>query len=561
MQNTCRQCAVNFEITNDDLAFYDKISPVIKGKKYLMPPPALCPGCRERRRWTFRNQRFLYKRKCDFSGDEIISLYSPDKPYKVYKEEYIWSDEFDPLKYGRDYDLKKDFFEQFHRLRMDVPRGAMQHDGTDENCEYSTYGANNKNCYLACGCGYCMDVYYSTFCAMEKDSFDCFMCSEGELQYECLDTRKCYNCFFCMNCSECRDSIMLEDCRNCSNCICCKNLRNRSFHVFNKQVTEDEFRKLKQEFGSHKFLEEQKQKFGKWKLGLPCIYAHITNSENCDGDNIEHSKNCHNCFDIVITAENCKYCQFSGWQGLDMMDTTMCGLKSELVYEMDATVESYNCAFMNFCRNARDSYYCDNVNHCDNCFGCVNLPKHKSYCILNKQYTKDEYEDLVPKIIERMQKNGEWGEFFPSSISPFGYNETVAPEFFPLTKKEAIAKGFNWSDYESPIPEMGRVIAAKDLPDNINDVTDDILKRAVECEITKKPFRIIKQELEFYRKQNLPVPRRHHDRRHKDRMALRNPLKLWSRKCAKCGADIRTSYSPGRPEIVYCENCYLKEVY
>jgi hypothetical protein len=108
---------------------------------------------------------------------------------------------------------------------------------------------------------------------------------------------------------------------------------------------------------------------------------------------------------------------------------------------------------------------------------------------------------------------------------------------------------------------MGRVIAAKDLPDNINDVTDDILKRAVECEITKKPFRIIKQELEFYRKQNLPVPRRHHDRRHKDRMALRNPLKLWSRKCAKCGADIRTSYSPGRPEIVYCENCYLKEVY
>jgi len=30
------------------------------------------------------------------------------------------------------------------------------------------------------------------------------------------------------------------------------------------------------------------------------------------------------------------------------------------------------------------------------------------YCILNKQYSKEEYEELVPKIIEHMQKTGEW---------------------------------------------------------------------------------------------------------------------------------------------------------
>jgi len=38
----------------------------------------------------------------------------------------------------------------------------------------------------------------------------------------------------------------------------------------------------------------------------------------------------------------------------------------------------------------------------------------------------------VPKIIEHMQKMGEWGEFFPSSLSPFGYNETVAEEYYPI---------------------------------------------------------------------------------------------------------------------------------
>jgi hypothetical protein len=54
------------------------------------------------------------------------------------------------------------------------------------------------------------------------------------------------------------------------------------------------------------------------------------------------------------------------------------------------------------------------------------------------------------------------------------------------------------------------------------------------CEVSGKPFRIIKQELEFYRKHNLPIPHRHPDVRHTDRMKLRNPRKLRDRKCNKC---------------------------
>ena len=32
-----------------------------------------------------------------------------------------------------------------------------------------------------------------------------------------------------------------------------------------------------------------------------------------------------------------------------------------------------------------------------------------------------------------MQDTGERGEFFHPSLSPFGYNETVAQEYYPLT--------------------------------------------------------------------------------------------------------------------------------
>jgi hypothetical protein len=39
-----------------------------------------------------------------------------------------------------------------------------------------------------------------------------------------------------------------------------------------------------------------------------------------------------------------------------------------------------------------------------------------------------------------MQETGERGEFFHRNLSPFGYNETVANEYFPLSKEEAIAR-------------------------------------------------------------------------------------------------------------------------
>jgi hypothetical protein len=59
----------------------------------------------------------------------------------------------------------------------------------------------------------------------------------------------------------------------------------------------------------------------------------------------------------------------------------------------------------------------------------------------------------------------------------------------------------------------------------------------------------------------LPIPRRHPDQRHLDRMALRNPRKLFDRKCDKCQVDMKTTYAPERKETVYCEECYNKEVY
>jgi hypothetical protein len=207
-----------------------------------------------------------------------------------------------------------------------------------------------------------------------------------------------------------------------------------------------------------------------------------------------------------------------------------------------------------------DCWYCDSCDHGSHLFGCVGL-RHKQYCILNKQYSKEEYEKLVPNLIEHMRKTDEWGEFFPVELSPFSYNETVAQEYFPMTKNEVEKRGWKWRDQKDEMPKVTKIIPAGKLLKSIDDIPDDILNWAIQCEVTTRPFKIIKQELEFYRKMHLPVPHFHPDERHRQRMALRNPRKLWQRSCSKCGKDIQTTYAPERLEIVYCENCYLKEVY
>jgi hypothetical protein len=160
-----------------------------------------------------------------------------------------------------------------------------------------------------------------------------------------------------------------------------------------------------------------------------------------------------------------------------------------------------------------------------------------------------------------MKKGGEWGEFLPVTMSQFAFNETVSNDYFPLTKEEVEKRGWKWLDKIGETPKADKTISASKLPNGINDVPDDILNWAVECEVTKRPFKITKQELRFYRKYNIPIPHYHPDERHLQRLASRNLMKLYSRKCDKCSTEIKTTYSPDRPETVYCEHCYLKEVY
>jgi len=196
------------------------------------------------------------------------------------------------------------------------------------------------------------------------------------------------------------------------------------------------------------------------------------------------------------------------------------------------------------------------MQNCMNCFGCVGL-KHKQYCILNVQYTEEGYEVLLPKIIEHMRSTGEWGEFFPITLSNFCYNESLAQDYFPIAEEEATCSAYLWLQPDTKEYQL----SSWKIPDDISDVQDGIVGEALACESCKKNYKVIKQELSFYRKKGLPIPRECFECRYAMRRRAKNPRHLFSRPCSKCGQQLESTYAPDRAEMVYCEQCYLATVY
>ncbi len=556
MQKICVNgwCKEPFEVTDEDLAFYDKVSPVYAGKKYLVPPPTQCPECRMQRRMAWRNERSLFRRICDLTKKEIISVYPPEATFPVYERIEWFGDSWDPLTYGNDFNLQTNFFQDFATLLQKVPRSALNGKNA-ENCDYCNFCFDSKNSFMSPCSYYSESLLYCHWALNCKDCTDCTYIFGSEHCYGCTDCNHSYNCQSCTLCHSCVDCLYSYDCRSCTNCFGCVGLRRKEYCIYNEQYTKEAYEEMIKHERPN--LSSKYERIATLRKSHHELYSVKEKTERCSGDYIFESKNCDHCFQMFRSEDcthvddaddmhDCKDCYHSGW--------------SHLLYETYSPVRLTSSAFCTQCWDGSDMLYCDTCQSCSSCFGCIGL-KHMRFCIFNKQYSKDEYEKLVPKIIENMILSKQWGEFFPISISPLGYNETVAQEYFPLKKEKSIERGWKWNDYEPPLPKVAKTIDATELPDSIDDIPDDILNWAVVCAATKRPFKIIKQELDFYRKINLPIPCLHPDERHKRRMALRNPRKLWNRECSTCQKPIETSYAPDRPETVVCEECYLKEVY
>lgn len=570
-QKTCKQCGEQFEVTDNDLAFLEKISPEFGGKKYLISPPTLCHVCRQTRRLVWRNERCLYKRPSDKSGSEIISIYSPDKKdYKVFSSDEYQADDWDALQFGQEYNHTESFFAQFDRLMYQVPRKA-NNSTRNENSDFCNQTWQSKNSYLCFNVGYAEDCYYCTEAFHVKNCVDCFDVRNCEYCYGCFDCGTCHNCQYLDHCKDCSESYFLYDCSSCRNCYMSSGLHNEQYYFENQKLSKEEYeKKIGQiDLGKRSTVNEQKTKFVQMKNNAVHKPTHNINSEQCTGDYLIECNNCDDCYN-AYKSEGC--CRVAGIDDAskDCRDMDII-TEAELCYE-GTSMTGHKNLFSIFVVYGSDNMYCNFCENCNNCFGCIGLNK-KQYCILNKQYTKEEYESLMPKIIDKMIVDGEWGEFFSPSISPFGYNETLINLYQPKSKEEAVSFGAKWLDEDYSMQFNGQFFQPDDdikiYRDN-DDQMRQLLNGVLKCEKSGKAFKIMPQELAFYVEHNIPIPIKHSEERFMELFKLRNPRMLYDRECmcnesghgheGKCQNKFKTTYAPDRPEKVYCENCYNKTV-
>ena len=572
----CQNCKNDFIIESEDFNFYEKIK---------VPPPTFCPECRLIRRFAIRNERSLYKRKCDLCGEEKILIYPIDSPYKVYCYNCFYSDQWDGITYGMDYDFSKLFFEQYMELFKNVPRLGIIKQGFNINSDYINRASDAKNCYLIFASNVNENCYYGVSYWGSKDSMDCYNARKCERCYECTD---CYNCNglkFSKECNSCIDSYFLLNCRNCQDCFGCVNLRNKKYCIWNKEYSREEYLAKISEFKISNRFELEKIREKAEKEALRYIVPNLVEyrSVNVSGNWIENSKSIKTAFNCD-NVEDGKYL-FGIMDSKDVMDYTYWGLSSELIYE--SCNIGRQCSSVFFCDESWDQLiraeYCINCFSSSDLFGCVGLRK-KQYCIFNKQYSKEEYNELVLKIKEQMKsmpfidnkgRTISYGEFFPHDMLPFAYNESIAQEYFPKTKEQALSEGYRWRDTDKK--NYAVTVSTNELPININLVNDNILNEVIACAHDGKcnqqcttAFKIVQNELLFYRANNLPLPNLCPNCRHYERLLKRQPNKLWHRSCVceqsnhnhvgKCQNEFETSYSPDRKEIVYCRDCYQQEV-
>jgi len=593
----CQCCKKEFTLNEGDFALYAKLE---------VPHPTWCPECRMRRRLTFRNERTLYKRTCGMCKKSIIAMYDEAASYTIYCESCYNSDNWDRFSFGRDYDFNKNFFVQFNELLHAVPRIALE-VLNNQNSPFTNYTWFSKNCYLAPSTLYSENVYYAKATDKTKDSIDVTECVECEWCYEILASEKCHSSSFLINCRECLNSAFLFDCVNCQDCILSYNLRNKRYCIRNVEYKKEDYEREKEKLvlSSRKALDALKKEFSQiMQTKAIHRFARLLKTVNTTGNNVSNARDSKNVFEMY-NLENVRYAA-RGYNIKDSADmygtddteldyecTNNGVLGSRIRYSTNTHSQVTNAEYTDYCRNS------------SNLFGCAGI-KNGSYCIFNKQYSPEDYEKLRTKIIAHMNdmpysdalhRIFRYGEFPPPELSPFAYNEAISAEYMLLEKEEAIALGYKWKDENKKTVSV--TLKTEDIPDNSRYANEEILKEIIECahkgecnEHCSLGFRLTPFELEFYKRLQLPIPDLCSNCRHYARLALKNPWKLYKRECdcgmqksniknqnfgvpaeqiyknitkhfhgsSPCTNEFETTYSPDRPEMIYCEKCYQQEV-
>ena len=545
----CNSCGETFNIKEEDIE---------TAKKYLAPLPTDCYHCRRKLRLSFANYTTFFNRDCDAPNhkEKVISLIPEEAKCLVEDCEFYWGEK--SKRPHVEYNKNELFFDQFTDLFKKTPQPSLTKDASNFNSPYTAYGNQLKNCYFTFGGLKAEEVDYSTWPIHTRQTMDILIALYSENCYECVFPEKCYNCKFTYFSKNCLDCDFCYDCRNCISCFGCVNLRHRKYCFFNQQLSRETY-KEKIKFlrtNTRSGLLEQRRKFWEFVKSQPTRGQRNEHSINSTGNYIVHSKNCKNCF-WVLESENVNNGDFL-LKLTNSADVTIGSMSNELYSVVLVGRESFGTKLSVNSNTISECEYVMNCKNCNYCFGCIGL-ENKKYCVLNKQYDADKYWELVDEIKTKMLEGGSYGKFFSLKLSPFPCSFKIMIKGYPSDEKSIMEQGGFWHHHQATDTQGLPIIELNDIPDSIEDVGSDITDRAIKYS-SKNLFKIIKHELEWYKRKSIPIPSQPPFERMHERFQAANNFQVMETICSKCHTLIESAVDPKENSMILCEKCYQKEI-
>lgn len=504
LQQICRVTGKPFEVSELEQELLQRAGTLHPMLKESFPLVDIHPLERLRMVFALSSTTSLYNAKSAISGQPQISRFDPALPYKICTYDEFFSDAVDNTLFGRDYDFSRPFFEQWHELTQAVYLCPLNNNNA-VNSPYANGAGNVKNCYLVSAAFDCEDCAYGTDLSKCISCFHCVKIQDCQNCYMSADLQGCYACFFCQHVRSSSDCIASFDLVGCKNCLGCVGLRYQEYCIYNEQKTKEEYEAFLQEHPVATHSAEFLSGMERLRTTMGHVLETNMNIQNSTGEFLTNSTDSQHCY-FSDSLQNCAYV-VAAHHAKDSAYAFI--VRSELVF--GGTYADTRLSWQSFsCFGGEGHMY--NLylfQNCNYCFGCSAL-RGKSYCILNKQYTKEEYEALLPRIIAHMKSTGEWGQPTPVRYSPHSYEDATAHKFLaPIPEEEARRRGYFFADLPKTEQNTSGVpIDALPLEltqENIHS----ILEQTFLCPVSQNLMRFTSQEVAFCLQFRLPLPRKH----------------------------------------------------
>jgi len=137
------------------------------------------------------------------------------------------------------------------------------------------------------------------------------------------------------------------------------------------------------------FFSDFSRFFAQSKRSSLIFFGSNENADYTDGS--FGAKNCYLCFAAGMNVENVLYSVCVNNHCTNIINSVFVAYTNDNVFESKAVSRSFNIFYSANIDNSSDMWFCSNCIGCHFCIDCDTLV-NQSYCIENKQYSKEEYQ-------------------------------------------------------------------------------------------------------------------------------------------------------------------------